>query len=95
MLHIRQWIDKPYRSKQETIAVLDAKSGIGYQNIFITRKPDIIEASVDDKYIYVHQDNLYKNDALEYNDFKAWFFKESQKETTFKGVVIHFTNFRY
>ncbi|CAG2532951.1 hypothetical protein MAR621_03145 [Maribacter dokdonensis] len=96
VLQIKEWIDKPYKSKQELIAVLDMDSGIGYQEIHLTNF-HTLQSSIDDKYHYIHQDDasIYYNDGLLYEDFRDWFFSLKSQETHFSGIIIHFTSLRY
>lgn len=94
-LSIRQWIDKPYRSKQVEIARLTKKDGIGLQRLTfrrveqqcITREPQFngfkpcYPAPV-----------LASNDGLTLVDWISWFLKYDHTKPM---AIIHFTEFRY
>lgn len=95
VLSIRQWSGKPYASKQDPeLACLDATSGIGYQPIFMTDQGWCLEATIGNDYVYQMQ-RVWDNDGLERMDFWNWFFPRNGKTDIFKGIVIHFTKFRY
>lgn len=94
ILSIREWIGKPYNSQQEEFLRLDKYSGIGYQDIFMTHSGWCWEASIEDRYVN-HLDVLCENDGLSMGDFENWFFPDYQKNDVSKGIIIHFTKFRY
>ena len=57
--------------------------------------------SVEDAQPIVYVDNVLKpniaeemakNDGLQLEDWTEWFFK---KTNTFRGVILHFTDFKY
>lgn len=90
-LSIRVWSGKPYRSPQVEIARL---SHVGVQLVEMGY-------STDDAQPIVYVDNVLKpnvaaemakNDGLQLEDWIEWFFK---KTNTFRGVILHFTDFKY
>ena len=88
ILSIRQWSDKPYRSKQEEIARLTAANGVGIQKLELTN--DFSECIVgDQRYSYV---SVAKNDGLHPADWLDWF---SCYDLAKPLAIIHFTKFRY
>ncbi|UCJ05923.1 hypothetical protein KTO58_19840 [Chitinophaga pendula] len=65
----------------------------GLQSIFMTYLRGCIEISVDERYLYRNEiDQLIVNDGLTYDEFIAWFFKDTDE---FSGYIIHWTDFRY
>ncbi|MCM1075971.1 MAG: hypothetical protein NC548_45595 [Lachnospiraceae bacterium] len=94
-LSIRQWSDKPYRSKQEEICFTDVPIRVEKIHIEYNCKTDEITAQVSGQDI--DPVLLAKNDGLSLDDFKDWFVGENRRKSdyTFNGVVIHFTRFRY
>lgn len=70
----------------------------GTQRIFMTYAyNDIIEISIDDKYIY-DRESLAKADGFEsYKEFFDWFYPliMKNKDQCFSGRIIHWTDFRY
>lgn len=93
VLQVQEWTGTPYASKMELIEVLDASSGLGYQQIFAS-VDWTLHASIDDKYSY-ETVALIKNDALKEKDFMDWFFPNPNKKNSVAGIIIHFTKFRY
>ncbi len=93
-LSIRQWIDVPYKSKQEELFKL---SKVGYQSVSISYDPetDIIEVDIDEKPYTGDIEAIAQNDGLSLHDFKEWFFAKAKSKQIFNGVIIHFTDFRY
>lgn len=88
VLSIRQWMGKPYRSKQVEIARLSAEDGVGIQKLELTN--DFSECIVGDhRYSYV---SVAKNDGLHHADWLDWF---SCYDLSKSMAVIHFTKFRY
>lgn len=94
-LSVRQWIDKPYRSKQREIYTSDTPIGVERIRIEYRRKTDEIIAHVNGEFVCAAR--LASNDGLSLDDFKDWFVGERRhnENYTFNGVVIHFTSFRY
>ncbi|MFR0677272.1 hypothetical protein [Dysgonomonas mossii] len=91
ILSIRQWSEKPYRSKQEIIMQLTAKDGVSCQCLDCD-KPFALE--IDGKPLKYQPEmvQLANNDGLDYEDFDSWFDID---KTTGKKAIIHFTKFRY
>jgi len=94
-LSVRQWIDKPYCSKQREIYTSDTPIGVERIRIEYRRKTDEIIAHVNGEFVCAAR--LASNDGLSLDDFKDWFVGERRhnENYTFNGVVIHFTSFRY
>lgn len=94
VLSIRQWTGRPYNSPQ--CEIKRCKDGVGYQQITMRydRKRDFVTAKVGNHYVDVAE--LAKNDCLSLDDFKEWFFGKGENGNDFfKGIVNHFTPFRY
>lgn len=87
ILSVRQWIGKPYASKQIEIGRHDK---LGWETFEINNKTLLL---VDSKRITgaFTMEDLAKNDGLLRIDFSDWF----KYPNPFKGGIIHFTNFRY
>lgn len=90
-LSIRVWSGKPYRSTQVEVARL---SHVGVQLVEMSY-------STEDAQPIVYVDNVLKpnvaaemakNDGLQLENWIEWFFK---KTNTFRGVILHFTDFKY
>lgn len=94
-LSLRQWSDKPYRSKQTEICFTDVP--IGVEKIRIEYKHDTDEITSQIKGEAMDPERLAKNDGLSLEDFKDWFVGDNRykSDCVFDGVVIHFTQFRY
>ncbi len=94
-LSVRQWIDKPYRSKQREIYTSDTPIGVEKVRIEYRHKKDEIIAHVNGEFVCAAR--LASNDGLSLDDFKDWFVGEKRHNENyiFTGVIIHFTNFRY
>lgn len=88
-LSIRQWIGKPYRSKQVEIARLTREDGIGIERLTFDRSPHLLP-NVDYKPVGVG--NLANNDGLSLDDWKEWF---KGYDLSKPMAIIHFTKFRY
>jgi len=86
ILSIRYWSDKPYRSKQVEICILEK---IGIQKIVID---PVYLFRIDDSEVYFGLDDIAKNDGLSIEDFKNWFKNYDKIEPM---AIIHFTEFRY
>lgn len=92
-LSMRQWVGRPYNSKQ---IIIGEKDRIGLQSITMTYSADdpLPEAWVDGKPVSV--EILAKNDGLSTEDFVEWFFGTPlYKGNVFEGKIIHLTDFRY
>lgn len=90
ILSIREWSDKPYRSKQNTIANLRKGDGVGIQ-LLDCDKPFALE--IDGKIItYLEHTIIAGNDGLSLEDWEEWFDIE---HASGQKAIIHFTSFRY
>lgn len=110
VLSIRQWADKPYRSKQVEIARLTSENGVGVQRVSIGRSE---WPGYDGKtnYCYwaivnghdINLDHAAHNDGFSnVEEFFFWFdpvleMQEPNKDGWLEKefAIIHFTNFRY
>lgn len=84
-LSIRQWTDKPYRSKQIEIARFTKDDGIGLESITLPEIYDLVD-------VFNDYPGLDTNDGLTREDWLHWF---SGYETNKQMPIIHFTGFRY
>lgn len=94
IVSLRQWVDKPYRSKQEEIALM---SDVGYERITMQYDSDTgnVKAIINGKQ-YLDVKKIAENDGLSWSDFVDFFFgKGAKNKTLFQGIIIHFTKFRY
>lgn len=84
-ISLRQWQDKPYRSKQIEIARLTKEDGVGIEAILL---PPIGQLS--------HALNSYSeldtHDGLDRIDWMSWFEQAPRNQSL---PIIHFTPFRY
>ena len=87
MLSLRQWEDKPYRSKQRIICNLTKDNSIGIQRLVFKQER---YTYVNDKHVDLMR--LANNDGLSLYDFSKWFKPYNLSEPL---AVIHFTPFRY
>lgn len=94
-LSIRQWIDKPYRSKQREIHSQNEPISVQRVRMHYNSKTDNIDVQVE--HTLVDTEYIAKNDGLSLEDFKDWFFGSvrHQEDADFNGVVIHFKTFSY
>lgn len=88
-LSIRQWTDKPYRSKQVEIGRLTKDDGVGIQ--------ELIFDDIDESYCltpdgYIPCADIARNDGLSFEDWQSWF---KGYDLTKPMAIIHFTHFRY
>lgn len=95
-LCIRQWEDKPYRSKQEAILEVPATI-VDVQKVVITQSSinSLLPVNVDGREVPISE--IAKNDGLSSTDFVE-FFKPILKalgEDALTFAIIHFTTFRY
>ena len=89
VLSIRQWIGKPYRSKQVEIATLTAENGVGVQKLeFYNNTLGLCHIGI----VYQRKYELAHNDGLSFEDWKEWFRGYDLSEPM---AIIHFTKFRY
>lgn len=89
-LSIRQWSDKPYRSKQTEIARLTKDDGIGIERLHFTHPYDAGSAMFENCTRDI--DALAKNDGLSLQDWLAWFRDYDKREPM---AILHFTPYRY
>lgn len=90
VLSVRQWMGKPYRSKQIEIARLTNTDGIGLQKLEIPYNS--LEIVVIDESVSIDIRTLACNDGLNWEDWREWFVGY---DLTNPMAVIHFTSFRY
>lgn len=93
VLSVRQWLGRPYRSKQVTIATLTAEDGVGLQQL------TDIDTNAYCFYPCVRIDKrdidkvlVAKNDGLSLDDWRSWFKNYDPSKPL---AIIHFTKFRY
>lgn len=91
ILSIRQWIDKPYRSKQIEIMQL---TKVGLQKLQSMDNTHAYGVGNKGNVLPVSLLELAQNDGLNYPDFIDW-FKNSKPTPNSPMAIIHFTNFRY
>lgn len=95
ILSIREWEAEPYKSKQVEILQL---TKIGKQfvylngDVFIYDTPEFHNLAFRRSY-----EEVAKNDGLTVDDFLSWFEMDKliKNKTPFKGIIIHFTDFKY
>lgn len=87
ILSVRQWMGKPYCSKQFEL-IQFKKIGIQKCDVEIYNKKLFI--TINDKLKYMMADRIIKNDGLTNEDFKAWF-----KKPIIEGCILHFTELLY
>ena len=96
-ISLRKWTGKPYTSKQEEIANLTAKDGIGLQKMEFLHPDD---GYTEDAFVWIagkvlrydERERLAKNDGLSLQDWEDWFAGYDKKKAF---AIIHFTAFRY
>lgn len=93
VLSVRQWLGRPYMSKQVTIATLTAEDGVGLQqltdidtNAYCFYPCVRIDKRAIDKVLVAN------NDGLSLDDWREWFKKYDHTKPL---AIIHFTSFRY
>jgi len=95
-LVLKQWSGVPYRSKQETIAVLTKEDGIGLQKLEFLEYQDGFTGNgiwiAGHTFPHEHELELAQNDGLSLEDWRAWFAKEDKSQAF---AIIQFTSFRY
>lgn len=90
-LSIRVWSGKPYKSPQAEVARL---SHVDIQLVemgYSTEDPQPI-VYIDNILKPNIAEEMAKNDGLKLEDWVEWFFKRTN---TFRGVILHFTDFKY
>ncbi|MDR1459230.1 MAG: hypothetical protein LBI60_03345 [Bacteroidales bacterium] len=94
VLSVREWSERPYKSKQETIINIPSEI-IGIQKLTIEYGTKKFIPYVDNKII--HLSDLAENDGLGTYDYIDWFKPvfEKEKKEILDFVIIHFTKFRY
>lgn len=94
VLSVRQWSGRPYMSKQETIATLNADDGVGIQLLRFHEDADGISGwqQFDIDGHYNNLINVANNDGLTYLDWRLWFKNYDLSKPL---AIIHFTKFRY
>lgn len=94
-LSIRQWIGKPYASKQVEIARLTKEDGIGLQKFELSANYAGINNwqhfKIDDRG-YMSINDIPNNDGLSREDWIDWFKNYDLSEPM---AIIQFTKFRY
>ncbi len=88
-ISVRMWIGRPYKSPQQE---MNRITTAGTQEIEMTYVNEVLTVLIDGKEWTDHE-ALAANDGLSLADYIGWFFPG--KRNTYKGVIIHFTNFRY
>ena len=93
-LSLRQWQGESFRSKH--IEVKELKTTVGYERIILECDPDTraLTATINGT-PYHDIELLAHNEGLTYDDFVDWFFGQGIYRTRFKGIIVHFTDFRY
>lgn len=96
-LSVRQWSAKPYNSPQVEIKRIFEPIGIQRIELKYHADNDTITAKIDGReWLDADCYEIAKNDGLSIPDFKEWFFgREPKEDKVFRGVIIHFTDFRY
>lgn len=91
ILSLRQWKNRPYRSRQEEFKRL---SGASYERIAMMydHENGTLKAVINGKQ-YLDVRKIAENDGLSWNDFICWFFGNGR--SYFEGIIIHFTDFKY
>ena len=90
-LSVREWIGRPYNSEQREVARYE-RVGLQRIQIIYDRNIQIPPTTiVDGKLISLAM--IAKNDGLSLQDLLDYFFPDG--DGYFRGVIIHFTDFRY
>lgn len=84
-LSVRQWEDKPYRSKQVEIARFTKEDGIGIEFV-------VIQPIGQMEYTLKAFPELDSHDGLDREDWLSWFEQAPRAKAL---PIIHFTPFRY
>jgi hypothetical protein len=83
VLELREWVGKPYRSKQRHLFTLTAKDGVGIQRYAFIPYKEALNATPEE---------IAKNDGLSFSAFQNWFRLLTNEDEL---CIIHFTPFRY
>lgn len=89
-LSIRQWMGKPYASKQREIARLTKEDGIGLQRLELYN--GCLQQPILSSGITIRAEMLAQNDGLFFEDWLDWFKSYDLSKPL---AIIHFTPFRY
>lgn len=90
VLSVRQWLGKPYCSKQIEIARLTAANGVGIQMLRFLG--DNFNGGYIRNGVFPSDKILAKNDGLSLADWEEWFRGYDLSKPL---AIIHFTKFRY
>lgn len=85
----KMWLDQPYKSPQQEMRRINRA---GLQIIEMDYLNGRLSVQIDGKK-YTEPEILAGNDGLSLEDFIGWFFPAGREH--YKGVIIHFTDFRY
>lgn len=94
VLSIRQWLGKPYFSKQ--VIIKEIFGSIGIQEVDVEQYNGNVYITIDGRLMFrgeapnIPSFVIAHNDGLNLPDFKAWF-----KKPLIGGALIHFTDFKY
>lgn len=94
-LSIRQWVGKPYRSKQVELVCLTKEDEIGLQGLQFFKSEDLFDGhAITGRIVPIPPPLkvLAQNDGLTLQDWKDWFGKSNLTKPV---AIIHFTKFRY
>lgn len=95
VLSVRQWMGKPYRSKQIEIARMTAEGGVGVQKLSFYKDKDGMASlrffNINGKYID-RETLVANNDGLSKEDWQEWLRGYDLSKPI---AIIHFTKFRY
>lgn len=94
-LSVREWMDRPYASKQVELVRLTKEDGIGLQKLQLEvadKSFGIYHARIDDGCGSASIIKLATNDGLSLEDWKKWFKDYDHSKPL---AIIHFTKFRY
>lgn len=89
-LVLKQWSGVPYRSKQETIALLTKEDGIGLQKLEFYN--GCLQQPILSSGLTIRVESLAQNDGLSLEDWEAWFKSD---DLTKPHAIIQLTKFRY
>lgn len=85
LISVRQWEDKPYRSKQIEIARFGKDNGVGIEHIYLPSRAHL-------NFFLERLQGLDINDGLTRSDWLSWFEQVPINQFL---PIIHFTPFRY
>lgn len=94
-LSVREWMDRPYASKQVELVRLTKEDGIGLQKLQLEVADKLFGkyyARIDDGCGSASIIELATNDGLSLEDWKEWFKNYDLSKPL---AIIHFTKFRY